>query len=75
MVTVMPSLIRAIRRHGYSDHRGYGWHSGYHGRDRNWDHARDRRYGPGPAPHGRAAAPVGSGNAYMGWLGAHGSYR
>jgi len=61
--------------YGYSHYRNDGWRSGNYNRHRNWDHARDHRYGPGPVPHGRTAAPVGSGNAYMGWLGAHGSYR
>lgn len=65
--------------YGYSYYRGDGWRSGDHGWHRGWgrggrDHARDN-HGPGPAAHGRGAAPVGSGNAYMGWLGAHGSYR
>ena len=60
--------------YGYPHSRGDGWRSGNRGWHRGWDHARDR-HGPGPAAHGRAAAPVASGNAYMGWLGAHGSYR
>jgi hypothetical protein len=65
--------------YGYSHYRGDEWRSGNHGWHRGWDrggrdHARDHR-GPGPGAHGRGAAPVGSGNAYMGWLGAHGSYR
>lgn len=61
--------------YGYSYNRSDRWRSGDRGWHRGWDHARDHRYAPGHVPHGRAAAPVGSGNAYMGWLGAHGSYR
>jgi hypothetical protein len=65
--------------YGYSHYRNDSRHSDDRGWRRGWgasrrDHARDH-HGPGPAAHGRGTAPVGSGNAYMGWLGAHGSYR
>ena len=53
--------------YGYSHYRGDRWRSDDRGRHGGWNHT--RYY------NGRSAPPVGSGNAYMGWLGAHGSYR
>lgn len=60
--------------YGYSHYRGDDRRWRDHGSRRDWNHARNY-HGAGPAVHGRAAAPVGSGNAYMSWLGQHGSYR
>jgi hypothetical protein len=66
-------------RHDYHHHRDNGWHSGRYGwqggRNGNGrNHAADHHAPADRAPN-RGAVAQGSGNAYMGWLGAHGSYR
>jgi hypothetical protein len=69
----------AYSPYGNSRYRGEGRRSGNHGWHHGWDrgawNGAGNRHGTVPGAHGRGGAPLGSGNAYMGWLGAHGSYR
>jgi hypothetical protein len=66
--------VTSPRIHGYSHYLNDRWRSDDRGWHRGWNRARDHQ-DPGLAGRSRGAAPVGSGNAYIGWLGAHGNYR